>query len=47
MAINKYNNLFTSGPDRISWKYLKLIIKDNKCLKNIINITNTYINLGH
>jgi len=47
MAINKYNNSSAPRPDRISWKYLKLIIKDNKCLEEIINIANTCINLGY
>jgi len=47
MAINKYNNLSASRLDRILWKHLKLIIKDDKCLENIVNITNIYINLGH
>ena len=47
MAINKYNNLSAPRPDRILWKHLKLVIKDDKCLENIVNIANIYINLGH
>jgi len=47
MAINKCNNLLASGPDRISWKHLKCVIKDDKCLSNIVNITNACINLEH
>jgi len=47
MAINKCNNLFSPGLDRISWKYLKLVIRDNKCLNNIVNIANACINLEH
>jgi len=47
MAINKYNNSFTPGLDRISWKHLKLVIRDDKCLENIVNLANAYINLEH
>jgi len=47
MAISKYNNLSTPGPDKILWKHLKLVVKDNKCLENIVNIANACINLGH
>ena len=47
MAISKCNNSSAFGPVRILWRHLKLIFKDNKCLENIINIANTYINLGH
>jgi len=47
MAINKCNNFSASRPDRILWKHLKLIIKNDKCLENIVNIINTCINLGY
>ena len=33
--------------DCISWKHLKVVVDDNKYLFNIVNITNTYIDLGH
>jgi len=46
-AINKYSNLSTLGLDRASWKYLKVVVKDIGCLKNIINIANVCIDLGH
>ena len=36
-----------SRPDWISWKHLKVVIKNEKCLNNIINIANTCINLNH
>jgi len=29
------------------WSYLKIILKNNKCLSNIISIANTCINLGY
>ena len=35
------------GPDKLLWNHLKLILNQNKCLSNIINIANTCINLGH
>jgi len=47
MAINKCNNLSAPGLDKISWKHLKLIIKEDKYLENIVNIANICINLGH
>jgi len=31
-AINKYNNLSTPGPDRLSWSHLKCIINNEACL---------------
>jgi len=46
-AIDKYNNLSIPSPDSVSWKYLKTIIKNVECLKNIVNIANTCINLSH
>jgi len=46
-AISKCNNSSASGPDKILWKILKQIINDNMYLSSIINIANTYINLGY
>ena len=46
-TIYKCNNSSIFGPDRVSWKYFKAVIKDIECLKNIVNIANTCINLGH
>jgi len=43
----KYSDLSTPGPDRVSWKHLKCVIKDNLYLNTIVNIANTCINLGH
>jgi len=37
----------TPGPDKLSWRHLKSIIKDKIYLKEIINITNTCFELGH
>jgi len=45
--IHKYNSSFTPGSNWISWRYLKVIVNNDKCLFNIINIANMCINLGH
>jgi len=46
-SINKCNNTLISGPNKLSWRHLKVIINDKSCLKSFINIANTCINLGH
>ena len=46
-VIFKCNNLSTPGPDKLSWRYLKVIVNNCLYLKNFINIVNTYINLEH
>jgi len=46
-AISKCNNSSAPGPDKLSWRHLKFIINQDKCLVNIINIANTCFNLGH
>jgi len=46
-AIVKCNNLSTSGLDKLAWRHLKYILKDKLCLKNIINIANTCLNIGY
>ena len=46
-AINKYNNLLAPGPDKLTWWYLKTILKQDVCLTKIINIADACINLGH
>jgi len=33
--------------DKLSWSYLKTILKDNGCLSNIIRIANVCIDLGY
>jgi len=44
-AIADYNNFSTSEPDKLSLRHLKVILKDDDCLGNIISIANTCINL--
>lgn len=45
--IDKCNNSLTSELDKLSWKYFKSIIKNNAYLRKIINIADTYFELGH
>jgi len=45
-AITNCNNSSTPEPDKLSWRHLKVILKDNNCLGNIISIANTCIDLG-
>ena len=47
ISINKCSNNLISGPDRLSWRHLKVITKNLACLANIINLANICINLGH
>ena len=46
-VISSYNNSSASGPDKLLWSHLKIILKDNKCLNTIIHIANACINLGY
>ena len=46
-AIHKCIDSSAPGPDKMSWRYWKLIIKNDECLSKIINIADTCINLGH
>ena len=45
--ILKYSDSSAPGPDKMSWRHWKIIIKNDECLSKIINITNACINLGH
>ena len=45
-AICKCNNSSTSGSDKLSWRHLKIIMKDIVCLKNIINIADSCFKIG-
>jgi len=46
-AISKCIDTSAPGPDKMTWHYWKLIIKDNDCLSKIINIADACINLSH
>jgi len=43
----KYNNLSTSGLDKLLWSHLKHVFKNKVCLNNIIRIANVYLDLDH
>jgi len=47
ISIANCNNASTSGPNKLLWSYLKIILKDNKCLNSIIRIANACIKLGY
>ena len=46
-AIIKYNDSLAPGPDKLSWRHLKIIIKQDEYLTNIINVANACINLEY
>jgi len=46
-AISKCNDSSAPGPDKLSWHHLKVIVANDNCLTNIINITDSCINLGY
>jgi len=46
-AISKCNDSSALGPDKLSWCHLKVIVQNDDCLTNIINITDSCINLGY
>ena len=46
LAISNCNNSSTPGPNKLSWSYLKVILKNDECLNIIISIANACIDLG-
>ena len=46
-VISKCNNSLLPGPNKLTWHHLKSIIKQDDYLVNIINITDSCINLGY
>ena len=46
-VITKCSNELAPGPNKLTWRYMKLIIKDKMCLKNIIDIANVCFEVGH
>jgi len=46
-AISKCNDFSVPGPDKLSWHHLKVIVANDDCLTNIINIADSCINLGY
>ena len=46
-AIENCNNSSTPRLDKLSWRHLKVITKNEKCINKLIDIANACINLGH
>ena len=46
-TIKKYNNSLTPGLDKLFWRYLKVIGKNEECVNKLIDIANACIDLGH
>jgi len=46
-AIEKCNNLLAPRPDKLSWRHIKIIIRNKECSSKLINIANACIDLGH
>ena len=45
-TIDKCNNSSAPGPNRLLWRYIKMIVKNYNCSSKFIDITNVCINLG-
>ena len=46
-ALIKCNNSLALGSNKLTWRHLKVILKQDICLSHIINIADACINLGH
>ena len=46
-AITNCNDSSAPGPNKVIWGYLKYILKDKWCLRNIISIANICFDLSH
>jgi len=46
-TIAKYSSFSTPSLDHISWRHLKTLISSNTCLKKIVCIANTCIDLEY
>ena len=45
--IEKCNNSLVPGSDKLTWGYIKKIIKSEECITRLIDIANACIELGH
>ena len=45
--ISKCSDTSAPGPNKLTWRHLKLIVKNDLCLTNIVNIADSCINLGY
>ena len=46
-TIEKYNNLLIPEPDNLSWRHIKMIVKDKEYITKLINIANACIDLDY
>ena len=46
ITIANCNNTSAPSPDKLLWSHLKIVLKDEKCLNNIISIANACIESG-
>ena len=46
-VLNKCNNSSAPGPDKLTWRHLKIVLNLDSCMSHIVNIANACINLGH
>ena len=47
ITLGSCNNSLTSGLDKLSWRHLKSIMKNDDCITNVIKITNACIDLEY
>ena len=47
LVLSNCNNLSAPGLNKLSWSYLKIILKDDDCFNFIISITNVCIEVGY
>ena len=46
-VLSSCNNSSAPGPNKLSWKHLKIVFEDKDCFDTFIWITNACINLGY
>ena len=46
-TIEKCNNSSSPGPDKLLWRYIEMILKNNDCIFKLIDIANACINLRY
>ena len=46
-VISKCSDASVPDPNKVTWRHLKFIVKNDSCLTDIVNIADSYINLGY
>jgi len=46
-AISKYNNSSIPSPNKLSWRHLKTIVNNFRCLEKFVDIADTCFELGY